>query len=47
LRLGLAAEGISLANHGRKSQSFGVMEGGSGANGADAQPPAPKMDGAD
>jgi hypothetical protein len=27
LRLGLAAEGISLADHGRKSQSFGVKDG--------------------
>ena len=46
LRLGLTAEGIDLADHGRKSQSFGVMDGGgSTGNGAISQPAAPKPDG--
>lgn len=46
LRLGLKAEGISLADHGRRSQSFGVMDGGGSArDGAISQPPAPKPDG--
>jgi hypothetical protein len=46
LRLGLAAEGISLADHGRKSQSFGVMDGGGSArDGAISQPLAPKPNG--
>ena len=46
LRLGLAGAGISLADAGRKSQSFSVMDGG-GAEEATVQPPAPKMNGAD
>jgi hypothetical protein len=45
LRLGLTAEGVSLANQGRKSQSFGVMDGGGSANGAVTQPAVPKLDG--
>jgi hypothetical protein len=45
LRLGLTAEGVSLANQGRKSQSFGVMDGGGSANGAVRQPAVPKLDG--
>ena len=46
LRLGLTAEGISLADQGRKSQSFGVMEGGgSASDGAMSHAPAPKPDG--
>jgi hypothetical protein len=44
LRLGLAAVGINLADAGRKSQSFGVMEGG-GAEEAPSQPATPKLDG--
>ena len=44
LRLGLASVGINLADAGRKSQSFGVMDGGA-ADEARAQPAAPKLDG--
>jgi hypothetical protein len=43
LRLGLAYEGISLADQGRKSQDFGVM-GGGGNGDTGEQPPAPKPD---
>ena len=46
LRLGLASEGISLADHGRKSQDFGIMEGGGKDHGT-AQPAPPKLDSAD
>lgn len=46
LRLGLRSEGISLADQGRKSQSFGVTDGGSSrAERATGQPSAPKPDG--
>ena len=46
LRLGLTAEGISLANQGRKSHSFGVMDGGGAkSDGAISHAPAPKPDG--
>lgn len=45
LRLGLAAEGISFADQGRKSQTFGVMDGGGKADGASHQAMAPKPDG--
>lgn len=44
LRLGLMAEGISLADHGRKSQDYGVMSGG-GEPASASQPPAPKPNG--
>ncbi|HYD72746.1 MAG TPA: hypothetical protein VEF55_06380 [Candidatus Binatia bacterium] len=44
LRLGLNAEGIRLADHGRKSQDYGVMGGGGKAD-VEARPPAPKPDG--
>jgi hypothetical protein len=40
LRLGLAAVGINFAVAGRKSQSFGVMEGENAAS----APAAPKTD---
>ncbi len=40
LRLGLAAEGIRLADHGRTSQSFGVTDGQS-----EAQANKPNRDG--
>jgi hypothetical protein len=47
LRLGLAAVGVNLADQGRKSQSFSVMDGG-GASEAESptQPSTPKMDNA-
>jgi hypothetical protein len=45
LRLGLAAEGISLANQGRKSQSFGLMDGGGKGDSVAQGAPAPKPDG--
>jgi hypothetical protein len=46
LRLGLTSQGISLADHGRKSQSFGVMDGGGAKrDGAGSHAPAPKLDG--
>lgn len=47
LRLGLAAEGISLADQGRKSRDYGVTRGGAGPDtDAPPQPPsAPKRDG--
>jgi hypothetical protein len=46
LRLGLASQGISLADQGRKSQSYGVMNGGGArSDGVIWQPPAPKPDG--
>jgi hypothetical protein len=45
LRLGLTGEGISLAETGRKSRSFGVTDGGSVGEAPEAQPPAPKTSG--
>jgi hypothetical protein len=46
LRLGLSSQGIDLAGHGRKSQSFGLMDGGGRqGDGAISQPRAPKLDG--
>lgn len=44
LRLGLAAEGISLADQGRKSQDFGIMHGTSGASPDGAASSPPKTD---
>ncbi len=44
LRLGLSASGFNQADTGRKSQSYGVMDGGA-AREAASQPPAPKVDG--
>jgi hypothetical protein len=43
LRLGLTAEGLSFADAGRKSQSFGVTGGGTEPH--TSQPPAPKPNG--
>lgn len=42
LRLGLAAEGINLADQGRQSKSFGVTPA---ENGEAIAPPPPKTDG--
>lgn len=44
LRVGLAAQGADLAPAGRKSQSFGVMNGG-GNHDATGHPSPPKIDG--
>ncbi len=41
LRLGLAAEGVHLADDGRKSQDFGVT----GGKGNQTAAPPPKLDG--
>jgi hypothetical protein len=50
LRLGLTAEGVHLADRGRKSQSFSITDGGmdgggAASDGAIAHPAAPKPDG--
>jgi hypothetical protein len=42
LRLGLSAAGFSLADQGRKSQSFGITD----APGSSLRPPKPDGDGA-
>jgi hypothetical protein len=46
LRLGLAAQGIDLADHGRKSRDYGVMSGeGQGSSIGQTAPPAAKPNG--